>query len=54
MRRADGPITPPVSRCTACGSWVWRIDTYGCPTCIHLWARFGVVSEPRDDDEEKP
>ena len=45
MRRADGKVTPPISRCTSCGSWVWRIDHYGCPTCIRYWATHGVVSE---------
>jgi len=49
VRRADGRVIAPISRCTACGAWVWLIDIYGCPTCIRLWATHGVTS----DTEEK-
>jgi hypothetical protein len=45
MRRGDGPVTPPITRCTACGAWVWCVDIYGCPTCAHYWATHGVITE---------
>jgi hypothetical protein len=45
MRRADGRVTAPITRCTACGAWVWLIDHYGCSTCIRYWALHGVTTE---------
>lgn len=46
MRRADGPIHAPLSRCPGCGGWVWLIHKYGCRTCQVYWAQHGVVSTP--------
>ena len=48
MRRADGRVTAPITRCTACGAGVWLIETYGCPTCIRYWATHGVTTEEKE------
>jgi hypothetical protein len=44
VRRADGRVIAPITRCTACGAWTWCIETYGCPTCARYWALHGVTT----------
>ena len=52
MRRADGRVVAPITRCTGCGSWVWCVDRYGCPTCIRYWATHGVTTMPTTQPKE--
>jgi hypothetical protein len=53
MRRADGPIRPPIERCHGCGGWRWRPDIRACSTCARLWALHGVPEKHTTNDREK-